>query len=161
VAGASLSPPERDRIARESAVRTTYNRFLRRLDGRNKTPSLADAESVDAWQQEERSGIHEPASSPVDVPMEIVTSATIESELIAYVAVAGQLLAGDVTQAQVDSWASGLGVGIRARGPHGEEEMFLVEGNELDARAELRAKVARLQNHILPKVRAGEWTQPQ
>jgi hypothetical protein len=38
--------------------------------------------------------------------------------------------------------------------------MFLAEGHGLDAPAELEAKVARLQNHILPKVRAGEWTRP-
>jgi hypothetical protein len=79
-------------------------------------------------------------------------------ELIAFVPVAGQMLRGNVTQAEVDQWSGSLGVGIRARGPEGEEDMFLVEGHNLEPSDELRAKVARLQNHILPKVKAGEWT---
>jgi hypothetical protein len=96
---------------------------------------------------------------PIGIATEIVTRESVERELSDYIPVAGQiLLAGDVTQTKVDNWASGLGIGIRTRGPKGEEEMFLAEGNELTPRAELDAKVARLQNHILPKVRAGEWT---
>jgi hypothetical protein len=86
-----------------------------------------------------------------------VTPATIEHNLGVFVNVAGQLLRGNVTQAQVDDWAEKVGEYVRATGPKGEEAIFLVEGNELDPRAELRAKVARIQVHILPKVRAGEW----
>jgi len=89
---------------------------------------------------------------------EIVTPESIERELAAFVPVAGQMLRGNVTQTHVDDWASSVGVGIRARGPNGEEDMFLAEGCHLDPPGELRAKVARLQDHILPKVRAGEWT---
>jgi hypothetical protein len=88
-----------------------------------------------------------------------VTPESIEQELGAYIPVAGQiLLAGDLTQTQVDNWASGLGVSIRARGPKGEEEMFLAAGHHLDPRAELEAKVDRIQNHILPKIQHGDWT---
>lgn len=90
--------------------------------------------------------------------VENVTPASIEQELIVFVPVAGRMLHGEVTQSDVDGWASSVGVGIRARGPTGEEEMFLAEGHHLDPAEELRAKVDRLQNHILPKVRAGEWT---
>jgi hypothetical protein len=71
---------------------------------------------------------------------------------------AGQLLQGSVTQDQVDDWAEKAGITVRARGPEGEEDMFLAEGRTLAPRAELQAKVARIQIHILPKVRAGEWT---
>lgn len=89
---------------------------------------------------------------------ETVTPESIEAELVAFVPVAGRMLRTEVTHEQVDGWASSVGVGIRARGPRGEEEMFLAEGHNLAPADELRAKVARLQDHILPKVRAGEWT---
>ncbi len=103
------------------------------------------------------------ASSMADNPasgrvIEIVTPESIERELIAFVPLAGQMLQADVTQDQVDDWAGKVGLGIRARGPAGEEDMFLAEGHGLDPCAELQAKVARVQNHVLPKVRAGEWT---
>ncbi len=88
---------------------------------------------------------------------ETVTRSSIERELAPFVALAGRLLRKGVVREQVDAWASSVGIGIRARGPIGEEEMFLAEGHGLAPADELRAKVARLQNHILPKVRAGEW----
>lgn len=62
-----------------------------------------------------------------------------------------------MTQGDVTDWAERVGISVRARGPAGEEDMFLAEGHNLDPRAELQAKVARIQVHILPKVRAGEW----
>jgi hypothetical protein len=97
-------------------------------------------------------------ADPIDPhSVEIVTAESIEDELIAFIPEAGELLQGIVTQHQVDDWASRVGIGIRARGPRGEEEMFHAEGHHLDQRAELEAKVRRLQNHIIPKVRAGEW----
>ena len=92
------------------------------------------------------------------IPSETITPESIASELIAFVPVAGEMLQRNVAQADVDDWAGKVGVGIRARGPRGEEEMFRAEGHDLDPRMELQAKVARLQNHILPKVNAGEWT---
>lgn len=63
-----------------------------------------------------------------------------------------------VTRERVDDWAAKVGISIRARGPEGEHDIFLAEGHNLDPRTELQSKVARLQSHILPKVRAGEWT---
>jgi hypothetical protein len=76
VAGVALSPPERDRITRETAeraVRTTYDRLLRRLDKRNEPPRLSEADPVDAasddaQQREESGAAHEPADSNVDAP---------------------------------------------------------------------------------------------
>jgi TIR domain-containing protein len=91
---------------------------------------------------------------------EVVTPESIARELEAFVPLAGQMLRGTVTRTQVENWASSVGVGIRARGPDREEDMFLAEGCHFDPPGELRAKVTRLQNHILPKVRAGEWTRP-
>jgi hypothetical protein len=98
----------------------------------------------------------EPASGRA---IEIVTPESIERELRVFVPLAGRMLQADVAQDQVDDWAGKVGLSIRVRGPEGEEDMFLAKGHNLDPRAELQAKVARLQNHVLPKVRAGEWTQ--
>lgn len=92
---------------------------------------------------------------------EIVTPESVEAELVAFVPLAGEMLRAEVSQEEVDDWAGRVGVGIRTRGPRGEEEMFLAEGHGLAPVDELRAKVARLQDHILPKVRAGEWTHKQ
>lgn len=89
---------------------------------------------------------------------ELVTPESVEAELVAFVPLAGEMLRAEVIQDDVDDWAARVGIGIRARGPRGEEDMFLAEGHGLAPADELRAKVARLQNHILPKVRAGEWT---
>jgi hypothetical protein len=101
-----------------------------------------------------------PAGSTAGIPAETVTPESIDDELSAFVSRAGRMLQGEVvTQEQVDDWAGKVGISIRVRGPRGEEDMFLAVRHNLDPRAELEAKVARLQNHILPKVRAGEWTQ--
>jgi hypothetical protein len=100
-----------------------------------------------------------PADSTAGVPTETVTPESIDDELSAFVPWAGRMLQGEVViQEQVDDWAGKVGISIRVRGPRGEEDMFLAVGHNLDPRAELEAKVARLQDHILPKVRAGEWT---
>ena len=90
---------------------------------------------------------------------EVVTPESVEAELIAFVPLAGQMLRAEVTREEVDDWAARVGVGIRARCPLGEEEMFLAEGHDLTPADELRAKVARLQTHILPRVRTGDWRQ--
>jgi hypothetical protein len=102
-------------------------------------------------------------AGPIDtnegIATEVVTAESIERELNAFVPWAGRMLQGDVERGQVTDWAEKVGISLRARGPEGEEDMFLAEGrHNLNPRAELQAKVARLQNHILPKVRAGEWT---
>jgi hypothetical protein len=78
--------------------------------------------------------------------------------LNSFVRTAGQLLRGDVTHEQADDWAGKAGITIRVRGPEGEEDVFLSVGRGLDPRARLEAKLGRIQNHILPKVNAGEWT---
>jgi hypothetical protein len=101
----------------------------------------------------------ERADSTAGVPTETVTSESIDDELSTFVSRAGRMLRGEVvTQEQADDWAGKVGISIRVRGPRGEEDMFIAVGHNFDPRAELEAKVARLQNHILPKVRAGEWT---
>jgi hypothetical protein len=100
-------------------------------------------------------GAPRPQAAPVT---EVVTPESVEAELIAFVPLAGEMLRGDATQDEVDDWAARVGVGVRARGPRGEEEMFLAEGHGLAPADELRAKVRRLQDHILPRVRAGDWT---
>jgi hypothetical protein len=94
------------------------------------------------------------------IAVEVVTAESIEPELSAFVPWAGRMLQGDVEQEPVTDWAEKVGISLRARGPEGEEDMFLAEGHGLGARAELEAKVARLQNHILPRVRGGERTRP-
>lgn len=102
----------------------------------------------------------EQADSTAGVPTETVTSESIDDELGAFVSWAGRMLRGEVvTPEQIGDWAGKVGISIRVRGPRGEEDMFIAVGHNLDPRAELEAKVARLQNHVLPKVRAGEWTQ--
>lgn len=107
----------------------------------------------------EQHGFGRSASQPqTALAAEVVTPESVEAELIAFVPLAGEMLRAEVSQKEVDDWAGCVGVGIRARGPRGEEEMFLAEGHSLAPADELRAKVARLQNHIMPKVRAGEWT---
>jgi hypothetical protein len=93
------------------------------------------------------------------VATEIVTSESIERNLNAFLPEAARLLASDATQAQVADWAGRVGLSIRAWGPEGEEDLFMVEGNGLDPKEELRAKVGRIHLQILPKVRAGQWMQ--
>ncbi len=92
------------------------------------------------------------------IATEVVTPESIEKELNGFVRTAGELLQADPTQDQVDDWAGKIGITIRARGPEGEEEVFLSVGHGLAPKARLEAQLARIQNHILPKVRAGEWT---
>jgi hypothetical protein len=97
-------------------------------------------------------------AGPGALASEVVTHESIERELTAFIPLAGRMLQGQLTQGEVTDWGERVGISLRARGPQGEEEMFLAEGHNLEARAELQAKVARLQNHILPRVRSGEWT---
>jgi hypothetical protein len=99
-------------------------------------------------------GTPQPQTAPV---VEVVTPESVEAELVAFVPLAGEMLRREVTQEEVDDWAARVGVGVRARGPRGEEEMFLAEGHGSAPADELRAKVRRLQDHILPRVRAGDW----
>jgi hypothetical protein len=111
-----------------------------------------------AWLRETLRALEAPPATVSGAAVEVVTPESVASELNGFVRTAGQLLQGDVTHDQVDEWAGKAGITIRARGPEGEEEVFLSVGHGLDPRARLEAKLARIQNHILPKVNAGEWT---
>jgi hypothetical protein len=111
-----------------------------------------------AWLTETLRGLETPSAPASGAAVEVVTPESIADELNSFVRTAGQLLQGDVTHDQVDDWAGKAGITVRARGPDGEEDVFLSVGRGLDPRARLEAKLARIQNHILPKVNAGEWT---
>ena len=90
---------------------------------------------------------------------EVVPWQMIENEFDQYVAIGAELLErGDLTQAEVDDWASGVEVYIRERRSKGEEAMFRAHGKGQGAKSELEAKIARIQNHILPEIRHGDWT---
>lgn len=102
--------------------------------------------------------LRSPAATTSGAAVEVVTPESIADELNSFVRTAGQLLHGDVTHDQVDDWAGKAGITVRVRGPEGEEDVFLSVGRGLDPRARLEAKLARIQNHVLPKVNAGEWT---
>jgi hypothetical protein len=90
--------------------------------------------------------------------VEVVTPESIAAELNAFVRTGGQLLQGEVSHDQVDDWEGKAGITVRLREPGGEEDMFLSVGRGLNPRARLEAKLARIQNHMLPKVKAEEWT---
>jgi len=111
-----------------------------------------------AWLTETLRQLRSSAATASGAAVEVVTPESVASELNGFVRTAGQLLQGDVTHDQVDDWAGKAGITVRIRGPEGEEDVFLSLGRGLDPRAHLEAKLARIQNHILPKVNAGEWT---
>ncbi len=112
-----------------------------------------------AWLTETLRQLRSPAATTSGAAVEVTTPESIADELNGFVRTAGQLLQGEVTHDQVDDWAGNAGITVRVRGPEGEEDVFLSVGRGLDPRARLQAKLARIQNHILPKVRVGEWAQ--
>lgn len=146
----------RDRSPERQAQRA-QNRAIRNMAVQLSSPEMQSAHegAQQALHRLPATRLADPAAS---IAEEIVTPESIERELNGFAQTAGQLLQGDVTDDGVDDWSAKAGITIRIRGPEGEEDMFLATGDTLAPRARLEAKVARIQNHILPKVRAGEWT---
>jgi len=80
--------------------------------------------------------------------------------LDAYVKVATEMLTASElpTPAEVQSWAGGAGVTVRAWCGEAWEGRFYVAGNGLDPPAELDAKVRFIHNDLMPKVIEGWFT---
>jgi SEFIR domain len=89
-----------------------------------------------------------------------LTQERIRKGLDAYVKVATEMLTASElpTPAEVQSWAGGAGVTVRAWCGEAWEGRFYVAGNGLDAPAELEAKVRFIHDDLMPKVIEGWFT---
>jgi hypothetical protein len=92
--------------------------------------------------------------------VEIITPERIERNLDSHVKVATDQLIGDaVVDADfVEQWATTTGLTIRAHcGGMAWEGRFLAAGRGKTPREEVEAKIAFIDDNLLPKVRAGYW----